>query len=66
MNLTKEEKRTVAGMIIEGVLSPPPDMFKMRRRWETEQEFQERLEKIEEWKEELHKAREENLNETIK
>jgi len=59
MILTEEEKRTVAGMIIEGRIKPPPDMFKMRRRWETEQEFQERLVKIKEWKEELKKAREE-------
>ena len=58
MNLTEEEKRTVAGMIIEGIIDPSPDMFKMRRRWETEREFQDRLVKIKEWKEELKKARE--------
>ena len=65
MNLTEEEKRTVAGMVIEGILPPPPDMFKMRRRWETEQEFQERLVKINEWKQKLRRVRDEVNNEKI-
>ena len=59
MNLTYEEKKTLAGMIIEGIISPPPDMCKMRRRWETEREFQDRLLRIKEWKEELRLGRKE-------
>ena len=57
MELTEEEKKTLAGMIIEGIIDFPPDAYTMKRYWETEEEFNVRIQEVKRWEEELKHAK---------
>ncbi len=57
MNLTEEEKKTLAGMIIEGIIDFPRDAYTMKRHWETEEEFNVRIKEVKRWEEELKRAK---------